>query len=138
VPPMHYGTVIVADTFEHMLARYHALAKVRDFLRGKRPLLVRSLPTVRHVSVLVNLGLRGNWHYQPAGILDDTHLRLFTRRSALRLLGGSGYTPVACRRHGTGPFARLLERAFSSGGEFLLSQMLLAARPLPLLQLESL
>jgi hypothetical protein len=41
---------------------------------------------VRHYSVLLPLVFSGSWAYTDAGILDRTHLRFFTRKSALQLL----------------------------------------------------
>ncbi len=34
--------------------------------------------------------LAGRFDYQPSGILDDTHLRFFTRESAMRLCESAG------------------------------------------------
>ncbi len=131
-PPMRYDTVILADSLEHMPSPAPVLATVRDLLDGQRPILVLSLPNVRHVSVLLSLILRGDWHYRSAGILDDTHLRFFTARSVRRLLAGCGFAPVASRRYGAMRVTRLLERALPGSGEFLLSQLFILAQPLPL------
>lgn len=136
VPSMNYDTVIFADSLEHMADPALVLERARAVLGGDRPTLVLSLPNVRHVSVLLNLAVRGDWQYQPAGILDETHLRFFTRRSVQRLLANCNFTPVAFHRYGAMPLSRLLERALPGSGEFLLSQMFFIAEPRPVFRLE--
>ena len=53
------------------------LYRVRCWLRPDG-CIVASMPNVRHHSVVSSL-LEGNWSYEPAGLLDETHLRFFTR-----------------------------------------------------------
>jgi hypothetical protein len=45
---------------------------------------------VRNLSVLLRLAA-GEWRYAGAGILDVSHLRFFTRRQALEMLGETGF-----------------------------------------------
>ncbi len=52
--------------------------------------MVASLPNVRHHSVVSSL-LEGNWSYEPAGLLDETHLRFFTRRDMVDLFQQAGF-----------------------------------------------
>ena len=52
--------------------------------------VVASLPNVRHHSVVSAL-LEGNWSYEPAGLLDETHLRFFTRRDMVDLFEQAGF-----------------------------------------------
>jgi hypothetical protein len=48
--------------------------------------LVASIPNVRHWSILRELVWKKDWHYTDAGILDKTHLRIFTGKSLKRTL----------------------------------------------------
>jgi len=59
-------------------------------------LLIASLPNVRHWSVLLPLLFCGEWRYQPQGIMDRSHLRFFTKKSAVRMLIESGLSLVSC------------------------------------------
>ena len=52
-------------------------------------LVVASVPNVQYFPVACNL-LRGRFDYRDAGVLDRTHLRFFTRRSARQLIEGAG------------------------------------------------
>jgi len=53
--------------------------------------LVLSLPNIRHWST-VKMLLEGDWTYRDAGIMDRTHLRFFTLRSAIITLRAAGFT----------------------------------------------
>jgi len=66
--------------------RVHASSLLRP-----RGVVVASIPNVRHVSVTFPLLARGLWEYQDEGLLDQTHLRFFTRRSMETLFRSSGY-----------------------------------------------
>jgi hypothetical protein len=46
---------------------------------------------VRHHSFTFPLLLRGEWRYQPSGVMDWTHLRFFTCRTAVDLLEATGF-----------------------------------------------
>jgi hypothetical protein len=59
----------------------------RDWPSGTS--VVVSLPNVMHHSVLAGL-MRGRWDYQDLGPLDRTHLRFFTRATAVELMEGAG------------------------------------------------
>jgi hypothetical protein len=56
--------------------------------------LVTSIPNVRHYSVSFPLFFGGRWEYTAAGILDRTHLRFYTKQSAIRLVESSGLKVV--------------------------------------------
>jgi len=72
--------------------------------------VVVSIPNVAHWSVRFQL-LRGNFDYTKTGLLDDTHVRLFTEASVERLIAGAGlhvidrrYTiGLSCYRKVTNP-----------------------------------
>ena len=55
--------------------------------------MIVSLPNVANISVRMML-LFGRFNYTERGILDRTHLRFFTRKTARRLLEENGYTIV--------------------------------------------
>ena len=54
-----------------------------------------SIPNIMHISILQGL-LNNEWNYADAGILDRTHLRFFTRRTALNMVTDAGYQILAC------------------------------------------
>ena len=59
--------------------------------------VIVSLPNARHFSLVIPL-LFGKFDYKERGILDKTHLRFFTRESAVNLLKNAGLTIEATKR----------------------------------------
>jgi GT2 family glycosyltransferase/tetratricopeptide (TPR) repeat protein/2-polyprenyl-3-methyl-5-hydroxy-6-metoxy-1,4-benzoquinol methylase len=85
-----FDAVICGDVLEHLRDPGALLRRVHSWLRPEG-CLVTSIPNIRHQSILRNL-LLGNWTYEPAGLLDQTHLRFFTRREMEKLLFRAGFT----------------------------------------------
>lgn len=84
-----FDVILCLDVLEHLVDPWTALDKVVTFLKpGGR--LIASIPNVRNLRVVLPLVFLGRWRYQLVGLLDRTHLRFFTRRSALELVEGAG------------------------------------------------
>lgn len=96
--PASFDVIVFGDVLEH-------LHDPRALLRQARPLLaagghiVISVPNVAHGDVAMAL-LRGDWDYQPVGLLDETHIRFFTLRTLSALLASCGFLPLETRRVG--------------------------------------
>ena len=88
-PEQSFDAVVCGDVLEHLRDPLAFLRRVRAWLRPES-VLVASLPNVRHHSVVRGL-LAGDWTYEPAGLLDHTHLRFFTRREVEKLLFRAGF-----------------------------------------------
>jgi methionine biosynthesis protein MetW len=84
-----FDVVVMADVLEHLRVPEKLLAKAASWLRPGG-FVVISIPNVAHVSVRLKL-LLGRFDYGPTGILDQTHMRFFTRRTFASLLMGAGY-----------------------------------------------
>jgi SAM-dependent methyltransferase len=87
----YFDCVIFADVLEHLIDPWRMLRRARRFLRGGGT-IVASIPNVQHWSVLANL-IGGRWEYAPYGLMDQTHLRFFTRRTIRDLFVSTGFTP---------------------------------------------
>ncbi len=84
-----FDLIVMSHVLEHFAEPERVVARALPWLRCGGALLV-ALPNLRHMSVLVELGWRGDFRYRDAGILDTTHLRFFTKKSALRFFDGCG------------------------------------------------
>ncbi len=84
-----FDVVVCADVLEHLADPAAVLARVRRWISPRGVLFV-SLPNVANVAVRLALAA-GRFEYADAGILDRTHLRFFTRRSARRLVEEAGF-----------------------------------------------
>jgi 2-polyprenyl-3-methyl-5-hydroxy-6-metoxy-1,4-benzoquinol methylase len=90
LPAAYFDVVTMNDVLEHMTWPEPALANVKRILRpgGK---LVLSLPNVQYYLNVRDLVLKNDWEYRDRGVLDRTHFRFFTSRSATRLLQQNGF-----------------------------------------------
>jgi 2-polyprenyl-3-methyl-5-hydroxy-6-metoxy-1,4-benzoquinol methylase len=104
-----FDVIVLSHVLEHFAQPELVLERARRWLSPAGCLLV-ALPNVRHLSLLVELVLKADFQYQPAGILDRTHLRFYTRKSALRFLTENGWHVEACTPEIDGPKSRALQR----------------------------
>lgn len=82
-------TVVLADVLEHMYDPWAALLALRPWLSADAQLLV-SIPNVRNLWLMERLAA-GDWRYEAQGLLDVTHIRFFTRATAVSLFTQTGY-----------------------------------------------
>jgi len=118
-----FDVAVCADVLEHLPRPEELLARIQEWLAPGGLLLV-SLPNIANVTVRAGL-LLGRFPYAEKGILDRTHLRFYTRKSARRLLEEAGFRvlhvgatampyELAVPALGRGPLAGPV-RAFASG-----------------------
>jgi SAM-dependent methyltransferase len=128
-PAGKFDCVVAGDVLEHMVDPKLALHKIRKLLAGTGQ-LVTSIPNVRHWCVVRDLALKGEWRYQQDGVLDETHVRFFTRRSAQRLLEETGFGVLVRRPYFWGPRTRRFDKlTFGWLAEFLAQRWVFVARP---------
>lgn len=87
-----FDVIIFADVLEHLAWPVGILRQYLALLKPNGTVIV-SLPNVGLWSVRLQ-HLVGRFDYEETGVLDRTHLRFFTRRSALRMLDAAGLKPV--------------------------------------------
>ena len=84
-----YDVGLFGDVIEHLKEPARLLAQMRDMLSSGGCIVV-SVPNIAHASIRLML-LQGRFDYADTGILDDTHLKYYTRRSIGDLLEACGY-----------------------------------------------
>lgn len=84
-----FDRVLLQDIMEHVPQTDRLLKDCHQVLRPRGELLV-SVPNVANITVRLTL-LCGRFEYAERGILDRTHLRFFTRKTARRVLEQAGY-----------------------------------------------
>jgi 2-polyprenyl-3-methyl-5-hydroxy-6-metoxy-1,4-benzoquinol methylase len=87
-----FDILILADVLEHLAWPVGVLRRYLRLLAPGGSVLI-SLPNVGLWSVRL-AHLAGRWEYAETGVLDRTHLRFFTRRSARWLLAEAELEPV--------------------------------------------
>lgn len=84
-----FDVALFGDVIEHLKSPQRLLTEIRTLLAPGGFIGV-SVPNIAHASIRLML-MRGEFSYSDLGILDDTHLRFFTKKSICDLLTGSGY-----------------------------------------------
>src|ERR1041385_563151 len=84
-----FDAVLFADVLEHLREPAKPLQRARPFV-GEGGVVIASIPNIAHASVRLSL-LGGSFRYREQGLLDETHLRFFTREGIQDLFESSGY-----------------------------------------------
>jgi 2-polyprenyl-3-methyl-5-hydroxy-6-metoxy-1,4-benzoquinol methylase len=84
-----FDVIAMADVLEHLRQPERTLVRMRDFLNPDGYIVV-SLPNIANWKTRLGL-FCGRFEYADAGILDRTHLRFFTKRSAEAMIREAGY-----------------------------------------------
>jgi GT2 family glycosyltransferase len=84
-----FDCIVFADVLEHLRNPTRVLKRCRNWLSDSGSVVI-SVPNSRHLSVVSGL-VDGNWTYERAGLLDEDHVRCFTRRELEKLLFRCGY-----------------------------------------------
>lgn len=84
------NVIVFGDVLEHLVDPLRVLTAAKSALTADGTVVV-SLPNVANVIVRLSL-LMGRFDYSDRGILDRTHLRFFTKRTAIALARDAGLT----------------------------------------------
>jgi methionine biosynthesis protein MetW len=105
-PEGFFNVIVFSDVLEHLEDPTSILVKLRSYLSDSGFVLI-SLPNIANWHVRLKL-LLGKFDYTEYGILDETHLRFFTYKSARSMLLEAGYR---IQREGVSWFdTRLVDR----------------------------
>ncbi len=89
LPGQAFDVAIFGDTLEHLRDPWRVLKETHQLLNAEG-YVVASIPNIAHGSIRLAL-LQGRFEYTELGILDNTHLRFFTRKTVEELFGHTGY-----------------------------------------------
>jgi len=115
-----FDTIIFADVLEHLKRPDIVLRKIIPYLKEGGYFLF-SIPNVAFLTVRLGL-LFGKFGYTEYGVLDKTHLRFFTLRTARKLIEESGlkiihlegYNQVSPRYFFLRPLGRIFKTLFAT------------------------
>lgn len=81
--------ILCLDVLEHLVDPWAAVEKLKKYLKPNG-VIIASLPNVKNLKVLLPLVLKDDWQYAQCGLLDRTHLRFFTKKTAIALFENAG------------------------------------------------
>jgi 2-polyprenyl-3-methyl-5-hydroxy-6-metoxy-1,4-benzoquinol methylase len=84
-----FDAIVFGDVLEHLLDPMRLLRTLLPAL-SHDGVLVLSIPNVKHWTVLYPLLVKDRWTYEDAGLLDRTHVHLFTGATAAHMLSELG------------------------------------------------
>jgi SAM-dependent methyltransferase len=90
LPESHFDAIVFNDVLEHMPDPWAALNHAAPLL-APGGVVLASLPNLLHLDTIWPLVHDRDFRYEPCGVRDRTHLRFFTRNSALRMFDECGY-----------------------------------------------
>lgn len=133
-----FDYIIFGDVLEHLRRPERVVQRMKEYLKPNGRILA-SIPNLMNIEVIVSL-LKGNFTYQDEGILDRTHIHLFTLREIQRMFEDAGYvlTDIRARNFREGILEnseeneRIIEQLFQIEGiaerrEFEVYQYLIEA-----------
>ncbi len=84
-----FDCAVFADVLEHLANPWTVLGRTRNALVAGG-IVVASVPNIAYYKIRKHL-LLGGFDYTDYGILDNTHLRFFTRKTAVEMFESCGY-----------------------------------------------
>lgn len=84
-----FDYIIFADVLEHLKDPLNTLEKIKPILKTTGSVLA-SIPNIAHAAVILNL-FEGNFDYRKIGLLDNTHLRFFTKKTIYSMFERAGF-----------------------------------------------
>jgi 2-polyprenyl-3-methyl-5-hydroxy-6-metoxy-1,4-benzoquinol methylase len=94
-----FDVIIFADVLEHVLYPDQVLEYFKEYLADDGYIII-SLPNIANWKVRLDL-LFGKFDYTETGIMDRTHLHLYTFKSAQQLATNQGFNIVEVRAGAT-------------------------------------
>ena len=91
-PAAGYDAIVCADVLEHIRQSPRVLDECRQLLAPEGRLLL-SIPNASYAGLVAEL-MAGEFRYRKEGLLDETHVRFFTRRTLMRFLREHGWVDV--------------------------------------------
>ncbi|MBN1480986.1 class I SAM-dependent methyltransferase [candidate division KSB1 bacterium] len=89
LPEQSIDLILCLDVLEHLYDPWQTLQRIKKVLKpGGR--LLASIPNIQHWRIIKML-MCGRWDYEKSGLLDETHLRFFTKLTARELIANAGF-----------------------------------------------
>jgi 2-polyprenyl-3-methyl-5-hydroxy-6-metoxy-1,4-benzoquinol methylase len=84
-----FDFIVCNDILEHLRNPENTIKILKTYLKPDG-MLIASIPNVAHASIKSNL-LLNDFTYTPVGLLDETHIHLFTYKSIATMLASAGF-----------------------------------------------
>lgn len=103
--PEEYDIVLCLDVLEHLIDPWSFVEHLQVVLKPGG-CLIASIPNLRTLPVIWRLLVNGSFDYAKQGIMDRTHLRFFTKKTAIELLQTECLVVKEWRRTAFAPWSK--------------------------------
>ncbi len=86
----YFDYIIMGDVIEHLYDPWALVNNMGQYLK-KGGFVIASVPNIRNFRIIKSLFLKGEWNYSSDGLLDDTHLRFFTKKTIVELFSSEDF-----------------------------------------------
>lgn len=90
LPDGYFDAIYFNDVLEHLVDPFDVLDRIKNKLSPKG-VVISSIPNIRSYDTLMKLFFRKDFKYEKEGILDNTHMRFFTKKSIRRMYENLDY-----------------------------------------------
>jgi len=90
IDPDSIDLLLCLDVLEHLHDPWEVMQKLYKLVRTGGTVIV-SVPNVRYWRVSLPLLFSDKWQYTDAGVLDQSHLRFFVKKTAVELVRQGGF-----------------------------------------------
>lgn len=84
-----FDAILLMDVIEHLINPNQLLSGIKQYLKPSGKLIL-STPNIAFISMRFAL-LRGKFEYTKMGIMDETHVKFYTKKTLLELLSKNGW-----------------------------------------------
>jgi 2-polyprenyl-3-methyl-5-hydroxy-6-metoxy-1,4-benzoquinol methylase len=126
-----FDLILCLDVLEHLIDPWGMVLMLQKLV-APTGMVIASIPNVRNIDAVLPLVFKGRWAYTEEGILDKTHMRFFTRESALELMRSGEFEILKCIPrfpHAQSKRALINNMTFGLLSDFLAIQYLISSRP---------
>jgi len=85
-----FDAITFLDVLEHMVDPESALREAAQLLTPNG-VVVASIPNILYFHQISEILIEQDWRYREYGILDNSHLRFFTKKSIIRMFENCGF-----------------------------------------------
>lgn len=92
-----FDVITFADVLEHLKNPVQTLERMHQYLEPGGYILA-SIPNIAHASIVFEMA-QGRFDYRDLGLLDNTHIRFFTRQTIYKTFEAAGYCITSLDRN---------------------------------------
>lgn len=86
-----FDYIVFGDVLEHLRNPAEVIKFCKESLLKKDGRIIASIPNLMHFSVMKNLLVHGNFTYTDTGLLDRTHIHMFTWNEIVKMFSAHGF-----------------------------------------------